>query len=87
MRAALIASVAFFVSACCWKQGHDITRPIVIEKDRLVLQPVPSDLLREHPVSYGPLSECPRVAADRREQLDACNADKAGIRAMMEKTK
>lgn len=50
-------------------------------RDRLVVEPIPADLLREHPIATGSIAECPQVAAQRRSELEACNADKAALRA------
>lgn len=83
MRAALTVGVAFLLSGCCWKR-HEVARPVYIETDRLVVQPIPRELLREHEIPIGPLSDCPSVASARKSEIQACNADKAGIRAMME---
>jgi len=53
-------------------------------RDRLVVEPIAAELLNEHPIASGTLSECPRVAAQRRSELRECNADKAAIRAQQE---
>lgn len=50
-------------------------------RDRLVVQPIAPELLRDHPIATGGVAECPRVARQRRAELEACNADKAAIRA------
>lgn len=79
----IITGVAFLLSGCCWKR-HEVTRPVVIETERLVVQPIPEELLNEHPIASGPLSECPSVAARRKAELMNCNADKAAIRSLTE---
>ena len=73
--------LAVLASACCPERV--VTRPVVVETERLVVQPIPADLLREHPIAAGSVSQCPFVAAARKAELLACNADKAAIRAML----
>lgn len=81
-RHALIAPLALTVvlAGCC--KPEVITRPVPVETVRLVVQPIPAELLRDHPVATGPLAECPKVAAARRAEIDACNADKRALRDM-----
>lgn len=77
----MVASLALLaLTACATQAPTVITRPVYIERDRLVVQPIPADLLREHAIAEGPLSQCPSVAAARRAELAACNADKAALR-------
>lgn len=70
------------IAGCCPKP---ITRPVVVEIERRIIEPIPVELLRAHPISAGRVSECPAVAAQRRAELQACNADKAAISAMQER--
>jgi hypothetical protein len=59
-----------------------ITRPVPVDRPVLVIQPVPPELLKAHPIAEGKPSELPMVAAARKEELLACNADKASMRAL-----
>lgn len=74
------AGVALMLAGCCPKPGA--TRPVIVETERLVAQPIPAELLRDHPVATGPLAECPQVASARRAELEACNADKRAIQSL-----
>lgn len=76
------ALILLALAGCCPKP--EATRPVVVETERLVVQPIPAQLLRDHPVATGTLAECPQVAAARRAELEACNADKAGIRKIQD---
>ena len=76
VRGALI--LAFLLTGCCPKQ--EVTRPVIIEKDRIVVELVHDDLLKEHPVEYGPLAQCPEVAAARRVALETCNGQLRAIK-------
>lgn len=78
MRAALILALA--LAGCCPKP--EATRPVIVETERFVVQPIPAQLLRDHPVATGPLAECPQVASARRAELEVCNADKRAIRSL-----
>lgn len=49
-------------------------------RDRLVVQPIPSQLLEEQKVATGKLSECPDVAAARKRSLEQCNAQLRAIK-------
>lgn len=81
MRALLLIAVCLLLAACCPKP-QTIRVPGPVEyRDRLVVQPIAPDLLREHPIATGDVAECPRVARQRRAELEACNADKQAIRA------
>lgn len=83
MRAAVIALAALLLAGCAPTRTVLVPGPVEY-RERLVVQPVPDRLLREHPIADGDLSQCPTVAAQRRAELRACNADKAAIRAMRE---
>jgi hypothetical protein len=81
-RPVLIALIALGALVGC--ATPDVIRlPGPVEyRDRLVVQPIPAELLRAHPVAEGPLAVCPQVAAQRRSELEACNADKAALRRL-----
>lgn len=73
------------LAACC-PTPQTIRLPGPVEyRDRLVVQPIPAELLREHPIATGGVAVCPQVASSRRVELDACNGDKRAIRAMQHK--
>lgn len=77
MRIALVLLI-LLTSAC---KGGLLLRepPRTVRVEVPVIIPVPDDLLRLHPIAEGPLSMCPQIAADRRRQLEQCNADKQAI--------
>lgn len=51
--------------------------------ERRVFVPIPKDLTKQHPVEpSAALSDAPRVAAARKQELLACNADKLAIEAI-----
>jgi hypothetical protein len=81
MVAAAIALLA--LTACATPEPLIITRPVYIDRVRLVQPPVPAELLGEHPIAEGAPSACLEVAAERREQIAACNADKAALRGLL----
>jgi hypothetical protein len=75
------AAIACALSACA-PPPQIITRPVYIDRPRNVVQPIPAELLREHPIAEGLRpSECLSVAAQRKAELMACNGDKAALRA------
>lgn len=76
----IVALAATALTACCPKP--EILRlPGPVEyRDRLVIQPIPAELLRDHPIATGSIAECPRVAAQRRAELERCNNDKRALR-------
>lgn len=79
----MVAAVALLaLTACATPAPNVITRPVYVDRVRAVVQPLPADLLRSHPVAEGAVSQCPSVAAARRAELVACNADKAALRAI-----
>lgn len=53
---------------------------VTVEVERVKYVPVDPQFTNPHPIATGPLSACPDVAAQRREQLRLCNIDKAAIR-------
>lgn len=78
-----VLAVLAILAGCC---PRPITRPAIVEIERRIVEPIPVELLREHPIAAGRVSECPAVAAQRRAELQACNADKAAISAMQERS-
>ena len=70
--------LAFLLAGCCPRQ--ETTRPVIIEKERLVVELVRDELLKEQPVEYGPLAQCPEVAAARRVALETCNGQLRAIK-------
>lgn len=74
---------ALFLTACT-PEPLVITRPVYIDRVQQVVQPIPAELLQPHAIAEGMPSQCPSIAAQRRAELDACNADKAAIRAIVE---
>lgn len=78
----LIAAVAAAAAGCCPK-AEVIRLPGPVEyRERLVYVPIPSELTEQHEIATGPLSECPQVAAKRKAELQACNADKRATREL-----
>lgn len=75
----LLLAATAVVAGC----GRDriVTRPVPVERVRLVVEPVADALTEPRPIATGPLSECPRVAAERRTELETANAQLAAIRA------
>ena len=70
--------IALVLVGCCPKQ--ETTRPVIIEKERIVVELVHDELLKEQPVEYGPLAQCPEVAAARRVALETCNGQLRAIK-------
>lgn len=56
------------------------TRPVIIEKDRIVVELVRDELLQEQEVVSGPLAQCPAVAAARKAALETCNGQLRAIK-------
>ena len=76
VRSALI--LTFLLAGCCPRQ--EVTRPVIIEKDRIVVELVRDELLQEQEVVSGPLAQCPEVAAARRVALETCNGQLRAIK-------
>jgi len=76
------------VSGCSrWCKPEIIRVPVEVERVRIVVEPIPAELLREHPADEAPgsqLHRCPEIARARLVELRACNADKAAIRKLGE---
>ena len=81
MRAVVILAAAA-LTACATPAPQIITRPVYIDRVTSVIQPLPPELLADHPIAEGSPSQCPGVAAQRRAELVVCNADKAALRAI-----
>lgn len=81
---ALVIVACLLLAACCPKPGVVRVPGPVEYRDRLVVQPVPAELLAEHPIASGGVAVCPQVAAHRRAELEACNADKRAVRQLQE---
>lgn len=74
-----LAIICLLLTGCCAPEIIREPGPVVY-RDRLVTQPIPPELLRPHPIATGPLSQCPDVAAARKAEIEACNADKEALR-------
>ncbi len=59
-----------------------VVQYVPVEVVREVYVPIPAELVAPHPISEGPLSACPVVAAARKAEIEKCNADKAAIRGI-----
>lgn len=78
----VVAVIALLALTACTPEPLVITRPVYIDRPRNVVQPIPAELLQPHPIAEGLPSQCPSIAAQRRAELEACNSDKAAIRAI-----
>jgi hypothetical protein len=67
------------LAGCCKPQIIREPGPTVYV-DRLKVQPVDARLLVEHPIAEGAPSECIAIAAQRKAEIEACNAHKRAIR-------
>lgn len=79
----LLAPVA--LSGCARCRPVVIREPVDVPVYVRVVEPIPDELLREHPADEAPgsqLHRCPEIARARLVELRACNADKAAIRSM-----
>jgi hypothetical protein len=83
-----LALALLAVSGCSrWCKPEIIRVPVEVERVRIVVEPIPAELLRDHPADAAPadqLHACPDIARQRLHELRRCNADKAAIRAMRE---
>ena len=77
-----LAALALLTLTACTPDPLVITRPVYIDRVQQVVQPIPAELLQPHAIAEGLPSQCPSIAAQRRAELEACNADKAAIRAI-----
>jgi hypothetical protein len=78
----MVAAVVVLALTACTPDPVYITRPVYIDRVQQVVQPIPAELLQPHAIAEGLPSQCPSIAAQRRAELEACNADKAAIRAI-----
>lgn len=62
--------------------GGTVVMPKVVTVTREVYVRVPAELTDALPIAEGPLSQCPMVAADRKQQLLKANADRKAVRAL-----
>lgn len=62
--------------------GGVIVKPQVVTITREVYVRVPAELTDQLPIAEGPLSQCPMVAAERKQQLQRANADRKATRAL-----
>jgi hypothetical protein len=70
--------LACVLAGCCPLKER--TRPVIIEKDRIVVELVRDELLQEQEVVSGPLAQCPAVAAARKAALETCNGQLRAIK-------
>lgn len=90
MRHALIITAALLIVAlagCNRVRKPDlpsgtVVAPKVVTVTREVYVRVPAELTDPLPIAEGPLSQCPMVAADRKQQLLKANADRKAARAL-----
>jgi hypothetical protein len=76
---ALVPILCLLLAGCCKPELIRVPGPVEY-RDKLVVQPIPAELLEEHPVATGQLSECPFVASQRKAELTKCNSDKKALR-------
>ena len=90
MRASAIAVIPLLVIALAGCNrvrkpdlpGGVIVKPQVVTVTREVYVRVPAELTDPLPIAEGPLSQCPMVAAERKQQLLRANADRKAARAL-----
>lgn len=82
---ALVAALS--LTACATQQPQIVPRIEYREIPVIVYRALPAERLVLHPITDGPLSQCPDVAAARKAELIACNADKQALRALNPGTK
>jgi hypothetical protein len=81
--AACIVLLVSLLAGCAPKRPLVITTPEHVETVRQVYVRVPDSLTAPHPIApLESISSCPTVAAERRRELEQCNADKAATRAI-----
>jgi len=82
-RSLCVAALAFmFASGFLGSCGRrTVVEYRTVEVVREVYVPVEPELTNPHAIAEGELAACPFVAAARKAALEACNADKAEIRA------
>ena len=62
--------------------GGVVVKPQVVTITREVYVRVPAELTDQLLIAEGPLSQCPMVAAERKQQLQRANADRKAVRAL-----
>ena len=71
------------LTACATQREPLVTvRTEYVEVPVLVFRALPDERLQPHPIAEGPPSQCLDVAAQRRAELVACNADKEALRGL-----
>jgi hypothetical protein len=86
MRAAVLV-LLLCLAGCAAQQPIVIPRIEYREIPVIVYRALPAERLVLHPIAEGPPSQCPAVAADRRAEIIACNADKEALRGLNPGTK
>lgn len=87
-RIVLITTLALLATGCGRKDIKPdlptgvVIKPQAVTVTRTVYVTVPAELTDPLPIAEGPLSQCPDVAAARREALKRANADRAKVRAL-----
>lgn len=77
MRALAALAIALALAGCT--RTVTIRQPVPVEVVRQVYVPIPAALTATGAIPEGPPSACLRVAIERAEALDRCQADKAAI--------
>lgn len=82
LRTLVVVAVVTVTSGCAWLRPtcEPLRVPVYIEVEKPVIQPIPSELLQEHPEHTGSLRDCPDIAQSNLDELRACNKDKSLIR-------
>lgn len=75
----LSAVLLLTLTACATPQVQYIDRVRFVDRVQQVVKPIDPELLQPHPIAEGLPSQCPSIAAQRRAELEKCNADKAAI--------
>jgi hypothetical protein len=76
----LLSLVSLLLAACASAGGSKLpstegaVAPVVQIVERIVYVPIDSALTGLEPIAEGPLSMCPKVAAERRAALERCNS-------------
>lgn len=58
--------------------------PVVVTREVVVVRPLPDALLLVQPLPFGPLRDCPTVARQRLQDLQACYNRLDQIRAIQQ---
>lgn len=74
---------ALTLTACATQREPIVTaRTEYVEVPVLVFRALPEERMQPHPIAEGPPSQCLDVAAQRRAEIVACNADKDSLRGL-----